>query len=116
MVLYTHAQNGLAKYYIHTVVDRIRCLLAKSRLLKSLWAEVAASQIIIRNLILLSCHPDYISEEAWTDKCQRVNFLHAFGCMAFTKVSEELIRSKLDSMLVKYVLVGYCNNGYKLYN
>lgn len=50
MVLYAHAQNRLAKHCIHTIVKRIR-LLAESRLSKFLWAEAAASQIIVRNLI-----------------------------------------------------------------
>lgn len=36
--------------------------------------------------------------------------------MAFAKISEELIRSKLDSRSAKYVLVGYCDNGYRLYD
>ena len=42
--------------------------------------------------------------------------LHPFGCIAYARVPNELIRSKLDPRSVKYVMVGYSTHGYRLYN
>lgn len=104
---YVHSQNGLAKRCICTVIKGIHCLLAKSRLSKTLWAKA---------LIPSSWHTDLVPEQEWTGKCQNIKFLHAFGSVAFAKVSKELVESKLDPRSIKLTFVEYCNNGYRLYD
>lgn len=62
------------------------------------------------------CH-NTIPEEIWTQKHQNIAHLCPFESIAFAKVPEELIRSKLDPYLVKYILVGYAGvGGYRLYD
>lgn len=87
-----------------------------SYLPKELWAEAAVAQVHTRNLLPLSRHPNTIPKEVWTGRHQHVDHLCPWGCLAWAKVPEELIRSKLDPRSVKARLVGYANSGYRLYD
>lgn len=91
-------------------------MLAESKLPKLLWAEAAATQIYTHNHLPSSCHPDKISKEQWTGRRQSIAYLYPFGCISYAKVSGELVMPKLDSQLIKYVLVEYADNRYQLYD
>lgn len=91
-------------------------MLAESGLPKELWAEAAAAQVHTRNLLPSSRHPGTIPKEVWTGRRQRVDHLRPWGCWAWAKVPDELIKSKLDPRSVKAWLVGYTNSGYRLYD
>ena len=93
---YAHAQNGVAKRANHTILDRVRCMLAESGLPKDLWAEAATAQIYTRNLLPSLQHPDIIPCKAWTGRRQRVDYLRPWECLAWAKEPSELVRSKLD--------------------
>lgn len=114
--LYAHAQNGLVERCIRTVIEGIRCMLTESGLPKDLWAEAASTQIYTQNCLPSSWHPNQIPEQAWTGKHLSMAHLCPFSCTAFAKIPQELIQSKLDPQLVKYVFVGYSSNGYRLFD
>ncbi|KAG5719221.1 hypothetical protein E4T56_gene13428 [Termitomyces sp. T112] len=114
--LYAHAQNGLVERANRTILEGVCCMLAESGLPKELWAEAAAAQIYMRNLLPTSRHPGIVPKESWTGKRQRVDHLRPWGCLAWAKVPEELVKSKLDPRSVRTRLVGYVNSGYRLYN
>lgn len=116
VVPYAHAQNGVVERSIRTIFDGVRCLLAESGLPKSLWAEAAATIIYTQNLLPSIRHPDLVPEEKWLGKRQDVGHLCSFGCIGYARVPKKLIRSKLDSRSVKYVMVGYSSHGYRLYD
>lgn len=113
---YAHAQNGLAERANHMILEGMCYMLAESGLPKESWAEVAATQIYTRNLLPSAWHPGTIPNEAWTGRRQCMDHLQPWGCLAWAKIPEELVRSKLDPRLVKTRLVGYTNGGYRLYD
>lgn len=45
-----------------------------------------------------------------------MDHLHPWGCLAWAKVPDELIKSKLEPRSVRVCLVGYANSGYRLYD
>ncbi|OGE47564.1 hypothetical protein PENARI_c041G02826, partial [Penicillium arizonense] len=47
---YAHEQNGKVERLMRTVGERMRCILADSKLPTFLWAEVMKTVIIVRNM------------------------------------------------------------------
>lgn len=113
---YAHAQNGVAERANRTILEGVRCVLAESALSRELWAEAASAQVYTRNLLPSSRHPNTIPRETWTGRRQRVDHLRPWGCLAWAKVPDELVKSKLDPRSVRTRLVGYANSGYRLYD
>ena len=79
---YAHAQNGLVEWANRTIFEGVQCMLVESGLPKDLWAEAAAMQIYIQNLLPSSRHPGIIPKEAWMGRWQRVDHLRLWGCLA----------------------------------
>ncbi|PPQ83509.1 hypothetical protein CVT25_006999, partial [Psilocybe cyanescens] len=60
---------------------------------------------------------EHIPEEIWSKKRQDVSHLRAIGSIAYAKVPKEIGPSKLDTVSVKYILIGYYGcDAYKLWD
>lgn len=51
----------------------------------------------------------------WFDKNANIEKLKEFGTIVYTHIPKEK-RKKFDKKAVKCVLVGFCDNGYRIYN
>lgn len=45
-----------------------------------------------------------------------ISKIRIFGCPVYSFISKEVRHSKLDSHSEKLILIGYCDNGYRLWN
>ena len=96
-----------------TLVQRVRCLLSQSQLLRSFWGE--ALNIVVHVLNLTPCVPlEFdVPNRIWSDN----EILRVFGCNAFVHIPKDE-RSKLDAKTRPCVFIGYGPDelGYRFYD
>lgn len=54
--------------------------------------------------------------ELWTGKKPNLKNLRVFGCVAYARKNKPQIKGKLDARVKKCIMLGYCDNGYKLWS
>ncbi|KZZ91998.1 Reverse transcriptase, RNA-dependent DNA polymerase [Ascosphaera apis ARSEF 7405] len=112
-VPYTSQQNGVAERSIRTVMEKVRSLLHDSDLPRQLWGEAAFAAIKMINCsptvtILYGVVADAATPyEAWTGVKPTFEWLHLWGCHAWTKVGTS---DKLESRAKPFRLVGWKGN------
>ena len=83
----TPQHNGLAERMNMTLMERVRCMLAQTKLPKSLWAEILLTTCYLVNLSLSSAIEFKTPYEKWTGQLENYEDLKAFGCTAYAHVS-----------------------------
>ena len=73
--------------------------------------------VYLKDFIPSAYHPGETPYELWYGKKPNITHLRPFGCTAYVRVPEEVIRGKLNNQSIKCVLLGYFgHNGYCLLN
>lgn len=110
-------QNGVAERYNRTILDKARCLIFDSKLSNDMWGEAVRTAIYLTNRTKTRVLPnDKIPAELWFGKHPDLNKIKLFGCTAYNYVPKEDRKSKLDPRSKKMIMVGYCDNGYRLWD
>jgi len=106
-------QNGIAERMNCTIVEKVRSMLAESKLPKLLWAEAALTATYLINRLP---YKDSIQTptEIWYSKKPNVENLRVFGCVAY--VLNKNMKQKFDEKSNKCVMLGYTFTGYKLWD
>lgn len=114
-VPYTPQQNGVAERKNRTLTEMARTLVTSAKLDKSFWGEAILTATYLTNRLpskaLTNNKTPY---EYWHNRKPKINHLRMFGSTAY--VHDKTRRSKFDEKSFKAILVGYDQNGYKLFN
>ncbi|GJV78762.1 retrotransposon protein, putative, ty1-copia subclass [Tanacetum coccineum] len=104
---------GVAERMNITLMDKVRCLLIQSRLLKTFWAEETCTTAYLINRSPSRAIEKKIPIEMWSGHLSDYEMLRIFDCVAYPHDKQ----GKLEPRAIKYVLLGYPEGvkGYKLY-
>jgi hypothetical protein len=114
-IRYTPQQNGVAERMNRTLMERARCMLLGSKLEKCLWTEAILTAAYLVNRSPTSSLKDQVPAELWYGEKPNLNKLKIFGCVAYLRLPNEILKSKSDSRTKTCYMVGYCPNGYRLW-
>lgn len=114
-IRYTPEQNGVAERFNRTLMDKARCMLLSSGLPKNLWSEAVLAAVFLINRSPTAALESMVPAEAWNGVKPNLSKVRIFGSLAFLKTPKKLCEWKLGSRSQFYFLVGYCPNGYRLW-
>ena len=116
-VAHTPQQNGVAERMNRTLVEMARCLLIKSNLPPSFWAEAIATAAYIRNRCPSRNLDEITPFEARFGHKPDVSNLRTFGCKAYA-LNKEPGRSKLGPKSKPCIFMGYSDESkaYRLWD
>ncbi|GKC59951.1 retrotransposon protein, putative, ty1-copia subclass [Tanacetum coccineum] len=109
----TPQQNGVAERMNKTLMDKVRCLLIRSGLPKTFWAEATCMAVYLINRSPSRAIEKKTPMEMWSGHPSDYRMLRIFGCVAYPHDKQ----GKLEPRAVKCVLLGYPKGvkGYRLY-
>jgi len=114
---YSSESNGVVEHSNQTVIKRTQVLLNDSGLLQSMWCEVAATVVYLKDFIPTTCHLDTTPYKDLRGLQPDVSHLRPFGCTAYAKIPVEIGGGKLDVRSVKCALISYFGrDSYRLLN
>uniref|UniRef100_A0A8D8QIU2 Copia protein n=1 Tax=Cacopsylla melanoneura TaxID=428564 RepID=A0A8D8QIU2_9HEMI len=111
---YTPEQNGVSERFNRTIVEKARAMLLEAKCGKELWGEACMAACYVINRIPTSA-TEKVPAEIWFNHRQNISKLRVFGCVAYLHTPKQFC-SKFGSKTRKYIFVGYCANGYRLYD
>ena len=113
---YCPQQNGVAERYNRTIMEKVRALLIESNVPKTLWTEAVFASVYLINRSPTSALLNWKTPaEMWMNEKPNLSKIRVFGCQAFVWKPEQK-RSKLEARSKSLVMMGYCPNGYRLWD
>lgn len=110
---HTPQHNGTAERFNRTLVEKTRSLLYDSSLSKEMWGEA-----VLTSTFLLNRSPSVAVQktpaEMWYNSPTDLSRIRPFGSTVYSKNLGYL--KKLDKRSKKAIFVGYCQNGYRLWD
>ncbi|MBW0500216.1 hypothetical protein O181_039931 [Austropuccinia psidii MF-1] len=106
----TPEHNGFAEHANHTILDKARCLLLKSNLPRSFWAEAVNTATFLSNLIPTVSRCNKSPFFLWAAKLPRLKRLRTFGCKAFILIQRKDRDWKLAPTSEEGILLGFEND------
>jgi hypothetical protein len=100
-----------------TIVERVRCLLSSSKLLKHYWSDALLATVYLINLLPSYPSQGDVPNRVYYGKEVSYDHLKVFGCKAFVHIPQDE-KSKLDSKTRQCIFLGYRGYqfGYKLFD
>jgi transposase InsO family protein len=112
----TPENNGVAERMNRTILDKSRCMLLDSTLSKTFWIEAVMTAVyLINRSPTRSNKDDKVPAEKWFRRKPNLSNLRVFGSIAYLHVPKEQLHGKFESRSLKCIMLGYCNNGYRLW-
>lgn len=114
----TPEQNGISERYNRTLLDKARCLIIDAKMDKEFWKEAVATAAYLGNRTATSTLPNnsLTPAEVWYGFKPNLSKIKVFGCTSYVHIPVEDRQGKLDPRSQKMYLVGYTDNGYRLWN
>ena len=113
--LYTPQQNGKAERSMHIIMRAIWSVMAKKQLPKSLWHEITADVVHVRNKC--SIVEGKTPFQQCNNQLPDVSNLRVLGCRAWVLVPDIKSRLTMDLRTWQGIMVGYeANNQWRIYN
>lgn len=110
-------QNGVAERFNRTILENARCLIFDSKLDKSFWGDAVLTSVYLLNRIETSVLAKNLTPcELWYGYKPDYSKIRIFGCTSYVHIPQENRTSKLDERSKRMFLIGYCNNGYRLWD
>ena len=110
------SQNGVAERFNRTILDKARCILFEAGMEREMWGEAVLTSVFLYNRTKTTVLPKGVTPaERWYGFKPNLDKIKIFGCPAYVFVPKEN-RVKLDSHTKKMNLIGYCDNGYRLWD
>ncbi|MBW0535535.1 hypothetical protein O181_075250, partial [Austropuccinia psidii MF-1] len=106
----TPEHNGFAERANRTILDKARCLLIRSSLPQSYWAEAVNTATFLSNLIPTVSRNNKSTFVLWAKKLPRLKRLKTFGCKAFILVQQKERDWKLAPTSEEGILLGSQND------
>lgn len=114
-VPYTPQLNGKAERLNRTLLNKTRALLFDSELGKEMWGEAIYCATYIINRLPSESLENKTPYEKWHGKRPNIANIQKFGSKVYAKLIPTNIK-KLDPRSKKLIMIGYTNNGYRLWN
>ena len=112
---YSPDQNGVAERANRTIMERVKAIIAESKLDKRLWMEIADTVVYLKNRSPTSAVAT-TPYELWHGTKPNLSHLRIIGSTAYVHIPKEK-RIKLDTHSHKGILVGYGGtNQYKVWD
>ena len=113
----TPEQNGVSKRMNRTLIEKVRSMLAESRLPQKFWAEALSTAVYLINRSPTKALDNTTPFEAWYGKKPNVSHLRVFGCSGYAHIPKDE-RKKLESKAKTCIFLGYSatRKGYCLYD
>lgn len=109
--------NGVAERMNRTCLEKARCLLLDSSLSKRFWIEATMTAIyLINRCPTRAIDENKVPAELWYGVSQDLSKLRVFGCVVFVKKPKEQLKGKFDSRSKKCIMLGYSDNGYRVWS
>jgi Reverse transcriptase (RNA-dependent DNA polymerase) len=113
---YTPHQNGVAERANRTICERIRSIIAETKLPKELWAELARTVVYLKNRSPTRSLKDKTPYEALYGAKPDLSHLIAVGTKAMPHIPKSK-NQKLDTRAGEGIMVGYGgSNQYRIWN
>ena len=80
-----------------TLMEKAKCMLLGFKMEKYLWTEPILTATYLINWSPTLALKDQVPAELWYGKKPNLNKLRVFGCIACLRLSNELIKEKLNS-------------------
>lgn len=110
-------QNGISERFNRTILDKSRCMIFEAKLDKIFWGDAILTAVYLYNRLPTSTLPENRTPaEIWYGYEPDLTKIKNFGCVAYAHKPKEDRQGKLDTHSRKMIFVGYCNNGYRLWN
>lgn len=114
-VPYTPQQNGVAERMNRTLTEKARAMVHSADLNKCFWGEaVLTAAYLVNRSPTKAVKLNKTPYEMWHNKKPKLGHLKIFGCTVY--VHNKTRKNKFDSKSYKGILVGYMQNGYKIFN
>src|SRR5271169_6027012 len=113
---YSPDQNGVAERANRTIMERVKAIIAESKLDKRLWMEIAEAVVYLKNRSPTSAVAT-TPYELWHGTKPSLSHLRIIGSTAYVHVPKEK-RIKLDTHSHKGIMIGYGGgtNQYKVWD
>src|SRR5437773_7068442 len=112
---YSPDQNGVAERANRTIMERVKAIIAESKLDKRLWMEIVDTVVYLKNRSPTSAVAT-TPYELWHGVKPNLSHLKVIGSTAYVHIPKEK-RTKLDTYSHKGILVGYGGtNQYKVWD
>lgn len=112
-ITYTPQHNGRAERLNRTLMEKARAMILDSGLRKEMWGEAVRTAAYIINRSPTESL-EVTLYRRWTGKTPDLSNMRIFGSIAYAKKLKPL--KKLDERSEKYTMLGYCPNGYRLWD
>lgn len=115
-VAYSPQQNGVAERFNRTLVEKVRSMLFEANAPKRMWCEAVYTGVyLINRSPTTSLKGSVTPAEMWYGVKPDVSKLRIFGCKAYAWIPSQQ-RKKMDSKSRKSIMIGYVQNGYRLWD
>ena len=113
---YNPQQNGVSERMNRTLLEKARTMLINSKLDKIFWGDAILTACFLTNRSPCSVlEQNKTPYEMWHSRKPDFSKLQIFGVIAYAHVPKSL-RDKLSNLSIKSYFIGYCPNGYRLWN
>lgn len=86
---YTPQQNGVSERKNRTILNMVRCLLARGGIPKTFWPEAVLWSVHLLNRSPTFAVQNMTPEEVWSGKKPSVDYFKTFGCIAYAHIPNE---------------------------
>lgn len=113
-VPYTPQLNGRSERFNRTILEKTRAMLFNKNMENEMWGEAVLSAVYIINRLPSDALQKRTPYEIWNGRCPDISNIQEFGTYMYSKHLGHL--KKLQPRSKKLIMVGYTNNGYRLWN
>ena len=115
-VPYNSEQNGVAERLNRTLMEKSRSMIAEFGVDKTLWGEAVLTATDITNRSpTRALSVNKTPAEMWFNKRPNLSNFRVFGSTAYAHIPD-VLRTKLDNKSKRMIMIGYANNGYRLWD
>lgn len=112
---YSPELNGVSERMNRTLVEKAKSMLVESNLPLHFWGEAVRTATYLTNRSQTNAVKNKTPYEMWHRQKPDLSKLKIFGCRAYALIPKEK-RKKFDDKSFECIMLGYAENGYRLWD